>query len=882
MKKILSVSALFILGLCQLAFATGPTSNGVQQSGSVTATHCAIWVGKDSLGDSGTSCTPAQVYPTSGIAVSTGSAWGTSLQIGTSGAVLGLLNGNNVFTGNVTFSNPVAASVTGNAATVTTNANLSGDISSVGNVTTLATVNSNTGSFGSASAVPVLTLDGKGRVTSATTTATVGSFNGRSGAVSPTSGDYTVSQVTGAAPVASPTFTGTVTIPSGASISGFAPLASPTFTGSVNGGSAIWSSVDTALNFVATGTGANTLPVGTTGQRPSTAEGLLRDNTTINALETYINGGWQQIVSSANGLVNMATQITGVAPVANGGTGSSYRSSMAKLRAAAAVAQAKNRFITTPVANATITSSTSDPGTSGMTVLVSNGIWGTTTCNTTSGSKVLTSCASMAYVVGNSLNAGTVDPASPQIVLEHPSSGGLYPNNIPLGSYITAYNTGSNSITINKTATGTATGITVDFLRPIFSIDGTLPYDYSGNLLTGGTTVNSSTPTVGGGAKTIYFMTDAANFSTSAATIYFTAYANGANNVNGIKVLVDDVYISASPTFVSQANSTFYYTLTLTTPGVHKVAIEQPVQPSIGKIALVTGAKMWQPNDSQKPTLCTFSDSFFNAGANGDWANANVARRIAAGLGARLMDFSVSGTGYIANGSTNYAWSSTQRTRDVLASPYGCDALVMFGSVNDAGQTSSAEQTAATTTWTALRANLPNTPFFLFGVPTTNNASSASVTTLETGLQAAYTAWGDNNSWYWNVTNDSQGSWWNTSNLAISGGGGYVDSSSFTGSITTTTLTVTGITNGVIQIGDVINGGTITYGNSCSNGTCIVAYGTGTGGTGTYIVNTSQTVASAALTGGDGTHPNDAYGQDVLARTALQKIYGVLNSYAGY
>jgi hypothetical protein len=37
------------------------------------------------------------------------------------------------------------------------------------------------------------------------------------------------------APLASPTFTGIVTIPSGASISGFAPLASPTFTGTVGG-----------------------------------------------------------------------------------------------------------------------------------------------------------------------------------------------------------------------------------------------------------------------------------------------------------------------------------------------------------------------------------------------------------------------------------------------------------------------------------------------------------------------------------------------------------------------------------------------------------------------------------------------------------------------
>ena len=38
------------------------------------------------------------------------------------------------------------------------------------------------------------------------------------------------------APLASPTFTGVVTIPSGASISGFAPLASPTFTGTVTTG----------------------------------------------------------------------------------------------------------------------------------------------------------------------------------------------------------------------------------------------------------------------------------------------------------------------------------------------------------------------------------------------------------------------------------------------------------------------------------------------------------------------------------------------------------------------------------------------------------------------------------------------------------------------
>lgn len=61
--------------------------------------------------------------------------------------------------------------------------------------------------------------------------APVQSVFGRTGAVVATSGDYTVAQVTGAAPIASPTFTGTVTIPSGASIAGYALLASPAFTG---------------------------------------------------------------------------------------------------------------------------------------------------------------------------------------------------------------------------------------------------------------------------------------------------------------------------------------------------------------------------------------------------------------------------------------------------------------------------------------------------------------------------------------------------------------------------------------------------------------------------------------------------------------------------
>ncbi len=57
---------------------------------------------------------------------------------------------------------------------------------------TLATVNSNTGSFGSSSAVPVITVNGKGLITAVTTAAV-------SGSISVTGGDLTLSGDTGTA-----------------------------------------------------------------------------------------------------------------------------------------------------------------------------------------------------------------------------------------------------------------------------------------------------------------------------------------------------------------------------------------------------------------------------------------------------------------------------------------------------------------------------------------------------------------------------------------------------------------------------------------------------------------------------------------------------------
>lgn len=66
---------------------------------------------------------------------------------------------------------------------------------------------------------------------------------------------------------------------------------------------------------------------------------------------------------------------------------------------------------------------------------------------------------------------------------------------------------------------------------------------------------------------------------------------------------------------------------------------------------------------------------------------------------------------------------------------------------------------------------------------------------------------------------------------------------SVTGSIAGTTLTVSAVGSGTLNVGDEI------FGTGVTDNTVITALGTGVGGTGTYTVNQSQTVGSTTLTG---------------------------------
>ena len=67
------------------------------------------------------------------------------------------------------------------------------------------------------------------------------------------------------------------------------------------------------------------------------------------------------------------------------------------------------------------------------------------------------------------------------------------------------------------------------------------------------------------------------------------------------------------------------------------------------------------------------------------------------------------------------------------------------------------------------------------------------------------------------------------------------------GSISGDTLTVTAVTSGALAVGQWISGGDAL--NAISPGTTITAFGSGSGGTGTYTISNTLTVAGATFTG---------------------------------
>ena len=153
-----------------------------------------------------------------------------------------------------------------------------------------------------------------------TATDAVGSVFGRTGAITAQSGDYNVSQVTGAAPLASPTFTGTVTlpVPSLPSQSANTFFAAPSGSAGVPSFRAMVAADVPTLNQNTTGTAANlsgtpALPNGTTATTQTAGDNSAKLATTAYVDSNYISPvldwgyGWGVTVGTNTVGFNTAT-----------------------------------------------------------------------------------------------------------------------------------------------------------------------------------------------------------------------------------------------------------------------------------------------------------------------------------------------------------------------------------------------------------------------------------------------------------------------------------------------------------------------------------------------------------------------------------------------
>lgn len=382
------------------------------------------------------------------------------------------------------------------------------------------------------------------------------------------------------------------------------------------------------------------------------------------------------------------------------------------------------------------------------------------TADTTASSKDITVSSAAGLAVGQPLiEQGTTNRV---------------PTTIPLGTVITAIN--GTTVTMSNVALATKSALGFYAWSNKVNLIGGFPFRYGTGFTAGSSSVVSASPSVNMNAYVIEFLTDAANISTTSAAFIINSYANGGGGY--YRLAIDDHYQSAAPVSFGSSLAAFI-SVTLPTPGIHKVRIEFQGSTIMYHLYAINGASFFQPKPRTNIRVAMFSDSYFASGNS--FAANNLGFLIPNILGWTPDILSVGGTGYINNGGTNYNFCDTHRLDDVTHRTY--DAIIIQGSVNDPVGSPATIQANALATFQGIRSRQPNATFFIFGCMTTATLSAANATIIENAVKAAFDQWGDTNAYFIPITTDTSGGWITSATTGIYIAGDGVHPSSQVGQI---------------------------------------------------------------------------------------------------
>lgn len=133
------------------------------------------------------------------------------------------------------------------------------------------------------------------------------------------SGNPTIALSGLAASLANMGGTGVLGVVSGTSITSFVITGTTNQIDVANGAGPGNPTISISTNPIIPGTGAMTVPKGTTAERPGGVDGMLRFNTDLDAFEIYDSGGWSTLPAGAVTLINTGTGLTG-GPITTSGT----------------------------------------------------------------------------------------------------------------------------------------------------------------------------------------------------------------------------------------------------------------------------------------------------------------------------------------------------------------------------------------------------------------------------------------------------------------------------------------------------------------------------------------------------------------------------------